>query len=137
MFKCRGCLITFESTEEFRYKKGGNLCKTCTGKQVRNNYVKLKPKAISLLGGVCVKCGFSDTRALQVDHIDGNGFLDRKNKTKYNEANIYRKIIRGDTSNYQLLYANCNFIKAFEQGSFTRSSKNKNDSPLETCIIGN
>ena len=46
----------------------------------KNNRSYRKARVILLqeLGSICVKCGFSDTRALQLDHILGNGFKHRK-----------------------------------------------------------
>src|SRR3990170_8952832 len=32
-----------------------------------------RKKLIELLGGKCIRCGFSDIRALQIDHITGHG----------------------------------------------------------------
>src|SRR5262245_2380798 len=38
-----------------------------------------REKIFALLGGaVCVGCGFTDQRALQIDHIDGGGHQHRK-----------------------------------------------------------
>ena len=31
----------------------------------------LRKKIFDSLGGVCIRCGFSDERALQVDHVEG------------------------------------------------------------------
>ena len=42
-------------------------------------YFRRQRRAIlELLGGKCVQCAFSDYRALQVDHIDGGGYKDKK-----------------------------------------------------------
>lgn len=76
---------------------------------------ELRFKLLSVLGNKCVQCGFSDYRALQIDHINGNGAQERKNhngslRSKYflNEAELdFEKFL----SRYQLLCANCNWIK--------------------------
>lgn len=60
------------------------------------------------LGEICASCGFSDLRALQIDHINGGGTSEIKrlgNGVKY-----YRHIM-SNISNYQILCANCNQIK--------------------------
>ncbi len=80
-----------------------------------NSYQKrLRLKAIEALGGKC-KCGFSDWRALQIDHINGGGNKERKN---IGWAKLYNKIIAGTIKGYQLLCANCNFIKRHENKEF-------------------
>lgn len=75
-------------------------------------YIKnLKEKAYTILGGKCVKCGFSDQRALQIDHINGGGNKERDSGISTNQ--YYVRIIHGSTD-YQLLCANCNWIKRIE-----------------------
>lgn len=73
---------------------------------------RMREQVIEILGGVCSKCGFSDARALQVDHVNGNGAEERKTLRSYG---VYKKIVLGDTEGYQLLCANCNWIKRYEQ----------------------
>ena len=78
---------------------------------------KLRYKIIKLLGRKCVKCGFQDVRALQIDHIDGGGSKERK-QYKIGGYNYYKYILSLSEidmkSKYQILCANCNWIKRFE-----------------------
>ena len=67
-------------------------------------------EAMELLGGKCVRCGFSDWRALQFDHIDGGGTRDRKGKDNW----VILKRIKSGKFRYQLLCANCNWLKRYE-----------------------
>lgn len=68
-----------------------------------------RAEAMALLGGKCTRCGFADPRALQFDHINGGGVADiRKFST-----NGARKVLK-DSSRFQLLCANCNWIKRAE-----------------------
>jgi len=72
---------------------------------------KQRLAAIAILGGVCKKCGFSDVRALQIDHINGGGVKELK---KVNGTEHTKKVIRSvlnKENKYQLLCANCNWIK--------------------------
>ena len=39
---------------------------------------RVRAKALDHLGNVCVRCGFSDPRALQIDHVNGNGLRETK-----------------------------------------------------------
>jgi hypothetical protein len=57
----------------------------------------------------CVKCGFSDIRALQLDHLNGGG---REEFRRFGNKPFYIKLRNeGYPEGYQTLCANCNFIK--------------------------
>lgn len=77
---------------------------------------ELKIQIITLLGGKCVHCGFSDIRALQIDHVYDNGSQERKKFRSYSSyyKNILKKIKSG-SKDYQCLCANCNVIKEWER----------------------
>lgn len=64
-----------------------------------------------LLGGVCAHCGFSDPRALQVDHVDGGGNAERR---RIGQHQVMKRVLAGEPG-YQLLCANCNWIKLHER----------------------
>lgn len=83
-------------------------CRFCINKKARNEYYTRREKAIKILGNKCAACGFNDKRALQVDHINGKGNLER-----YHHGTL-AKIIKGEINNYQCLCANCNWIKRYE-----------------------
>lgn len=73
---------------------------------------KDKDEVIEVLGRKCRKCGISDPRVLQIDHVNGGGAKERKAvKSRY----AYYKIIMSNLDRYQLLYANCNWIKRHER----------------------
>ena len=88
-------------------------------KQYRDYTRRKRQEIIDLLGGVCVECGFSDLRALQIDHINGGGHQERVKRgnghTYYNH--ILREIDAGKEL-YQLLCANCNWIKRYEEHEY-------------------
>lgn len=74
-----------------------------------------KSQVFTLLGGACIKCGFSDVRALQLDHIDGGGNKDRLTAPRGNDR--FRSMLRdpeGTQTKFQILCANCNWIKRVE-----------------------
>lgn len=79
----------------------------------------LRLMAIGKLGGVCCRCGFSDIRALQIDHKAGGGCKERR-ITSWSK--LYRAILHG-VAGYQLLCANCNWIKRVEMGEATGRPK--------------
>ena len=70
---------------------------------------KLRRLVLFVLGRKCRRCGFSDERALQIDHIAGNGCKERA----LGSYRLYRRVL-AHKKDYQLLCANCNWIKRFE-----------------------
>jgi len=96
----------YHSDPEFREKKRLGILK------FRNLW---KRKSFLLLGSKCTKCGFLDERALQIDHIKGDGHRDkdvRSNTWGYYKT-VYDSVVMLENK-YQLLCANCNWIKRIE-----------------------
>ena len=73
---------------------------------------RLRVEVIKLLGNKCKFCGFTDTRALQIDHVNGGGRIDR-HKYGMNFNSMVIKSVKKGENKYQLLCANCNFIKRY------------------------
>lgn len=84
---------------------------------------RLKFQIFEKLGNVCRRCGYEDWRALQIDHVNGGGCAERK---ALNSCNIkyYQHVLSKDCIGYQLLCANCNWIKVRENEEY-RGYKNK------------
>lgn len=82
--------------------------------QMRQRYRDI---LFEILGGaVCVKCGFSDRRALQFDHKMGEGTRKMHNEEMKDYHN-YVKYARNPElarKTFQVLCANCNAIKRHE-----------------------
>jgi len=74
---------------------------------------KVKAEVLTHYGNgilVCVRCGFSDIRALSLDHIDGTGWSERRSGHA-----LYHQLRRkGYPTGYQTLCMNCQFIKRQE-----------------------
>ena len=69
----------------------------------------------------CVQCGFSDIRALVLDHIHGGG-TEHRRKLKAG-ANVWLWLARhGFPPGYQILCANCSTIKAREENEYGSNS---------------
>lgn len=88
-------------------------CKLCSAYWNATSYRRLRLEIVGILGGECRGCGFDDIRALQVDHIKGGGTREIR---EIGNHKIYRKIRDVGPEGYQLLCANCNFIKRKENG---------------------
>ena len=80
---------------------------------------KYREQALQALGSACVRCGFTDPRALQIDHKEGNGMAHRRALTKgkrYSgdaQTRLHKDVL-ANLSRFQLLCANCNWIKRHE-----------------------
>jgi hypothetical protein len=72
---------------------------------------------LQMLGGACVVCGIDDIRVLQVDHIMGGGNKMRKEtKTTHTTRGLLAYLRKNGTDEFQLLCANHNWIKRYENG---------------------
>lgn len=77
----------------------------------------LKVDALHRYGQACTRCGFSDIRALQIDHVDNNGAEERTalGGKNFSGHTFYRWLKKqGWPDGYQTLCANCNMIKQME-----------------------
>ena len=82
---------------------------------------RVREKLYSMLGDKCARCGFSDKRALQIDHINGDGYKDKlRNRSSSSFHRRICKSIEIGENRYQILCANCNWIKREENREHTR-----------------
>jgi hypothetical protein len=74
---------------------------------------------IQILGGKCAMCGFADMRALQLDHINGNGKQDLK-RLKSTQLLVVYYLDHQDEAKQtlQILCANCNWIKRHDKKEY-------------------
>jgi hypothetical protein len=79
----------------------------------------LRLAVLAAFGWKCIRCGFDDLRALQVDHMNGGGCQERKRLR--NQAAFNKKVL-ADQTGYQLLCANCNWIKRHERNEYHNSA---------------
>lgn len=94
------------------------ICKECRRIHCRTYPTAMREKIVQKLGGVCesANClwagGCRDSRCLQIDHKNGGG---RKEMIRLGQHGYYKRLIRMSLpklkQNYQLLCANCNWIK--------------------------
>lgn len=82
-------------------------------------------KVVVKLGSKCLHCGFSDSRALQIDHVNGGGKQEMKT---INRLAFYKRVFEDVYGKYQLLCANCNWIK--RSGSPKENSRGWNSQKI-------
>jgi len=111
-----------KKNNEYRKKRratepyyGSGFNKETWNTYTREQYRKKKRELLERLGDKCVVCGFSDFRALVIDHISGNGTKERKLYGWQYLKMLHRSSIGDLKKNYQCLCANCNTIKEFER----------------------
>lgn len=89
-------------------------------------------RLIKLFGGRCMnpKCrwqnkdgsfGCTDPRAFQIDHVYDDGFMDRSRRTGLRKPPNWTRIlaeVEAGSDRYQLLCANCNWIKRSTSGAW-------------------
>lgn len=84
-----------------------------------------RERVLLFFGECCCKCGFADKRALHLDHINGDGYLEtsdsRRRWTIIQVWQWVQKFPEEALKKYQLLCANCNSIKAYEQHEWTQN----------------
>jgi hypothetical protein len=115
--KCSCCQVVKPPSEfpvnAARYDGLANYCVPCTNDKAYEIRRKARMAILESLGGKCVRCGFADWRALQVDHVNGDGAADRQ---KSRSPSHLAKLVRANPDRFQILCANCNSIKKIEQG---------------------
>jgi len=95
--------------------------------QTRKYKRRVRIELMELLGGTkCVRCGFDDYRALQLDHLNGGGNDDRRKLGGNDvEAAFYLKNPELAKRTLQILCANCNWIKKHEKKEHPKEGSKK------------
>ena len=112
-----------KADKKWRESDKGRLSKKKTALKIHR---KLRLKVITLLGGKCSNPFNIDhssfekepdyINSLQVDHINGGGVKERK---KLGSNGMYYKVLK-NSEGYQLLCANCNWIKRWKNKEFNQ-----------------
>ena len=113
-------------SERYHKKKHTSEFKIKKNKQ-RIRYMNLwKSKVFKILGESCVNCGFSDKRALQIDHINGDGYLENRKRNAAHYRKVVESVLR-EEKRYQILCCNCNWIKRHENNEHKHRGNNDNE----------
>lgn len=84
----------------------------------RKRRAKFRSDVLEHYGTSCAHCGFDDTRALCIDHIENNGGEERRQlgSEKFSGWKFYEHLKKeGYPEGYQTLCWNCNAIKQVER----------------------
>ena len=90
--------------------------KTDKGKLDRKRYrERVKLKVVDILGNKCNHCGYTDIRALEIDHINGGGKLARRLfGGELKEWLYFLKVPDELIQRFQILCRNCHKLKTIE-----------------------
>jgi hypothetical protein len=101
-------------------KRLRTYCRPCTNERYQgySSGRDRRERAVALLGGCCVRCGFDDMRALQLDHVNGDGPADRLLWGAGNAGQKAVTEILNGSVRFQVLCANCNWIKRAENKEY-------------------
>ena len=94
----------------------GSKPRECFNAYRKKKRQEMRLAIITFMGGKCVRCGFDDPRALQIDHINGGGCSDTNGKGWEAYGKLHKEVTAGGNEwmeKYQLLCANCNWIKRY------------------------
>lgn len=115
--KTRNCLTCERLRGRFRRATSPETLREY-GRKYRYN---LRLAALDFLGHQCGECGVTDFRVLQIDHVNGNGAAERRTYGN-SPSKILKRVLNGD-KNYQILCANCNWLKRIEKGESINTRK--------------
>jgi hypothetical protein len=90
--------------------------------QAKNKRLEIKTEVITHYGNgecKCIRCGFTDIRALSIDHINGNGNQHRKENQYLRGNHVYEWLKKNQfPQGYQTLCMNCQLIKRNENQEY-------------------
>lgn len=112
-------------TEKYRtdenYRRKRILQKQLSNFRIRE---KMRKEILEALGNKCAECGFSNWKALEIDHVKNNGNEERKALKNYDYYyRLILKKIKEGSKDYQLLCASCNRIKEIERKEIEREKR--------------
>ena len=111
--KCgRPKLVRTSSHPKYGSRKRSE-CRHCQ----KDENLRLRLRALKILGAHCVCCGEDNSHKLTTDHIHNDGSSTRK-RDRTGTRYFYKKVVEGrlDLSRFQTLCWNCNFSKHLGDG---------------------
>ena len=92
----------------------------------RKRWESVRSEIFELLGDKCAwpGCGWTDKRALQIDDVNGGG--NKRKRSAASATSYYKQIlneIKAGSKDYQLLCANHNWIKRWENHEYAPNAR--------------
>jgi hypothetical protein len=108
--RCRTCLVeTGPHNVRHRAKLKYHICSTCEDMEDKERRERLKIHVLNHYGGKCVCCPTTIMEFLSMDHINGDGYIDRR---LGDGDHIWNQIKRDNyPDTYQILCFNCHMAK--------------------------
>ena len=101
--------------------------------------LELEEHLFAILGHKCATCGFSDRRALQVDHIKGGSYRYKQAGNSLSRRWYFVRLLRLPVDElrrkYQILCANCNWIKRSESKEQGGKTHKKPEASISEGIV--
>ena len=117
------------------------LCSQCASSKIKRyqketNYNSIKNLnsrqiCLNILGNDCACCKENIWQFLTLDHINNDGYLDKRNKKVITITSFYRFINKEDILRFQILCMNCNYSKGHNGFCSHKVLTNNN---LNKCI---
>lgn len=109
--RCRVCLVeTGPHNVRHRTKLQYYICSTCEDMEDKERRKRLKMHVLNHYGGKCVCCGTTTMEFLSMDHINGDGYIDR---SLGDGDHIWNQIKRNNyPDTFQILCFNCHMARA-------------------------
>jgi hypothetical protein len=90
----------------------------------RKDRAQLRIESLAEYGGKCIRCGISDARVLDLDHINNDGASERRKNGRHGWALMrWLKKHGYPKDRFQLMCRNCNWIKECERKDLVRARK--------------
>lgn len=123
--KCWSCYDKQRSPEIIERRRLSSIKRTAKWQKANRSHVNnwrkthrivIKQEVVNKYGGCCKCCGETNVGFLTMDHINNDGHIRRK--TNISEANIFEHLNNKpiDLQIYQVLCANCNFGRQWNNG---------------------
>lgn len=103
-------------------KRKGIYCKECLSVYESAIYYDMKNQIFTFYDNKCFECEEKDIDRLELDHINNDGYLDRK-KAK-NGIALFRSIVKEDRwDQFQLLCGSCHLKKTKDYTRYLKRQK--------------
>lgn len=83
-------------------------CKDCNSARNIATYRRVRGEIITSLGGRCACCAEAEAVFLQIDHVNGGGGAERRQR---NSVHALARRVRANPEEFQLLCGNCHSAK--------------------------